>query len=193
VTTKREKAHPETSQVPSDGTLQLSLLDPLEFGTQLPDTAADLPPDAEPHSDPVATRQRRSPRAPGGVVECGWCGQSTPVPARGRVPKWCSSSCRHRAWEQRRAAASGLCAVEVVDREIETVTVKTVIKPEPVTVQVERRPQSATEFAQVLLDLAHRLDTGRIYDRDLAVLDAPVTALLDALLRRRKAARTGNW
>jgi hypothetical protein len=60
-------------------------------------------------------------------------------------------------------------------------------------VHVERGPQSATEFAQVLVDLAHRLDTGRIYDRDLATLDAPVTALLDALLRRRKAVSIRNW
>jgi len=102
---------------------------------------------AGPQSDPLVARQRRSPRAPGGVIECGWCGTSTPIPARGRVPKWCSSSCRHRAWEQRRADASGLCAVDVVEREIETVTVKTVIKPVPFTVHVERRPQSATEFA----------------------------------------------
>lgn len=59
------------------------------------------------------------------------------------------------AWEQRRAAASGLCAVDVVDRTVETVTVKTVVKPEPVTVHVERRPQTASQFAQVLIDLAH--------------------------------------
>ncbi|MCA1781868.1 MAG: hypothetical protein ABR616_19705 [Dermatophilaceae bacterium] len=168
--------------------LQLSLLSLLEPDTQQPRETAS---NEEPQSDLVARRKRRSPRVTGGVVQCGWCGQSTPIPFRGRVPKWCSSSCRHRAWEQRRAAASGLCAVEVVDREIETVTVKTVIKPEPVTVHVERRPQSATEFAQVLLDLAHRLDTGRIYDRDLATLDAPITALLDALLRRRKASTRG--
>lgn len=193
MTTKRAKASPETSPFPSDGMLQLSLLEDLERGTQRPDAAPDLTTNAEPQSDPVATRRRRSPRAPGGVVQCGWCGQPTPIPARGRVPKWCSSTCRHRAWEQRRAAASGLCAVEVVDRTIETVTVHTVVKPEPVTVHVERRPRSASEFAQVLLDLAHRLDTGRIYDRDLATFDAPVTALLEALLRRRKAARTRNW
>jgi hypothetical protein len=186
VTTRSPKTHLRTSQIPPDGTMQLSLLAPLELGPQRWDETADPPHNTEAQSDPVDTPRRRSPRTPGGVVECGWCGQSTPVPARGRVPKWSSSSCRHRAWEQRRAAASGLCAVEVVDRETEILTVKTVIKPEPVTVHVEQRPQTAAEFAQVLIDLAHRLDTGRIYDRDLATLDASVTALLDALLRPRK-------
>ena len=39
------------------------------------------------------------------------CRATVPVPSRGRVPKWCSASCRHRAWEQRRAAASGLSAI----------------------------------------------------------------------------------
>jgi len=38
------------------------------------------------------------------VVACGWCGSKVVVAARGRVPHWCGSGCRHRAWEQRRAA-----------------------------------------------------------------------------------------
>lgn len=190
MTTKRTKAPLETSRFPPDGILQLSLL---ELGTQPPDKAADPQPNAEPESDLGATRKRRRPRAPGGVVECGWCGQPARIPSRGRVPKWCSSGCRHRAWEQRRAADSGLCAVEVVERTIETVIVQTLVKPERVTVHVEGRPQSASEFATAILDLAHRLDTGRIYDRDIATLDAPVTALLEALLRRRKAAYIRKW
>lgn len=171
--------------------LQLSLLEPVELGSRQPHAAARLTSNAEP--EPGGATRKRRPRAAGGVIECAWCGQPTPIPARGRVPKWCSSSCRHRAWEQRRAAASGLCAVEVVERTVETVTVQSVVKPEPVTVHVERRPQSASEFAQVLLDLAHRLDTGRIYDRDLATLHAPITALLDALLRRRKVGSSRSW
>lgn len=187
MTTKRAKARPETSQFQPEEMVQLSLLEPLAPDTRQPGPVADPPPGARPQSDPLVARQRRSPRAPGGVVECGWCGKSTPIPAHGRVPKWCSSSCRHRAWEQRRAAASGLCAIEVLDREIETVTVKTVIKAEPFTVPVERRPQSATEFAQFPVDLAHRLDTGRTYDRDLVALDGPVAGLIDSIMRRRRS------
>jgi hypothetical protein len=40
-------------------------------------------------------------RRPGQTVACGWCGRAVEEPARGRVPSWCSSSCRHRAWEFR--------------------------------------------------------------------------------------------
>ena len=50
------------------------------------------------------------------AVACAWCGQDVTVPARGRIPRWCGTSCRHRAWEQRRAAESGRSATEVVER-----------------------------------------------------------------------------
>jgi hypothetical protein len=39
----------------------------------------------------------QAPRRPGQTLACGWCGSLIPLPARGRTPKWCSSSCRHRA------------------------------------------------------------------------------------------------
>ena len=64
-------------------------------------------------------RRSRSPRRPGQTLACGWCGSTILLPARGRIPKWCSSSCRHRAWELTRAAASGRAAVQVVDRAVE--------------------------------------------------------------------------
>lgn len=43
------------------------------------------------------------------------------VPAKGRIPKWCGTSWRHRAWEQKRAAESGRSAVAVVERIVERV------------------------------------------------------------------------
>jgi hypothetical protein len=74
-------------------------------------------------ADARAASQRHAEQSAAGtdrrVVTCGWCGATVPVPGRGRVPIWCSASCRHRAWEQRRAAASGLSAIEVVDRPVE--------------------------------------------------------------------------
>ena len=60
-------------------------------------------------------------RAPGQQVACGWCRQLITVGRRGPVPKWCSASCRHRAWEQERAARSGLSAVRVHDRYVTAV------------------------------------------------------------------------
>ena len=50
------------------------------------------------------------------TVTCSWCSTDVMVPVKGRVPKWCGTSCRHRAWEQTRAAASGRSAVDVVER-----------------------------------------------------------------------------
>ena len=137
-------------------------------------------------TDPSPTQapKRSAPRAPGQVVTCGWCGTEVPVPARGRVPKWCSSSCRHRAWEQRRAADSGRSAIEIKDRVVETTRTVTVVQHHRTEVPVPYRPQSAIEYAQVLTELTERLDTGRIYDRDLPVLTPAVTALLDAMRRR---------
>lgn len=112
-----------------------------------------------PDKGPASAGRRSSPRAPGQVVACGWCGKEVPLPARGRVPKWCSPACRHRAWDQRRAAASGLAAVEVKDRVIETVKTVTVVQHHTKEVPVPVRPGSVAELVETLADLTRRLDT----------------------------------
>ncbi len=132
-------------------------------------------------------RRRSSPRTPGQVLTCGWCGQDVVVPARGRVPKWCSPACRHRAWEQARAAASGRDAVQVVDRVVETTKTVTVVQHHTKDVPYPWRPNSVPDFVDVLADLAERLDSGRVYDRDLPILVPAVTAVVDALTRRNTA------
>lgn len=138
----------------------------------------------EASAPPAATRARPAPRVPGQVVECGWCGAEVAVPARGRMPKWCSGTCRHRAWEQARAAASGRAAVTVVDRVVETVRTETVVQHHRTTVPVAVHPASAREWARLLEELAVGLDTGRVYDRDLPVLIPAANAVIDALERR---------
>ena len=117
-------------------------------------------------------------------VTCGWCGAGVTVAARGRVPKWCSATCRHRAWEQRRAAASGLVAVEVVDRPVEVV--RTVTRVKRVLVEAPRptSPRTNRDWAQQLADLADDLDRGRIYDREVEALMPAMTALVAAFNRR---------
>jgi hypothetical protein len=97
------------------------------------------------------------------------CGGPISVKATGRLPKWCSPSCRQRAWEQSRAAASGLSAVRVVERRVE------VAKP----ATAGRR-----DWPRLLDDLSSQLDDGRIYDRDLLALSAALTTVLDAFGRR---------
>lgn len=134
-------------------------------------------------------RKRSSPRAPGQVVECGWCRRSVPVPARGRVPKWCSPTCRHRAWEHAQAAASGRAAVEVIQRQIETIKTVTVVQHHRVEVPVSVRPNSVPAFVEILDDLTQRLDAGRVYDRDLPALTPAIADLVQALDRRVK----GQW
>jgi hypothetical protein len=103
------------------------------------------------------------------VSTCGWCGGPITVKATGRLPKWCSPSCRQRAWEQSRAAACGLAAVRVVERLVE---IPTPIAP--------RR----LDWSHVLRDLARQLEDGRIYDRDLLTLAAALNAVTDAYNRR---------
>ncbi len=85
------------------------------------------------------------------TVPCGWCGGHITPGARGPIPKWCSATCRHRAWEQTRAAASGRSAVEVLERRIEI----------PVVLMPTRR-----DWPRVLGELTAQLEDGRLYDRD---------------------------
>lgn len=120
-------------------------------------------------------------RVPGQTVTCGWCGTPFPVAATGRIPTWCSQSCRQRAWEQRRAAASGLAAVKVV--------VHTVEVEKPVEVRITERVEvpvlpTGRSWPGLLTELVDQLDRGRVYDRDLAELASAVSDVLRALERR---------
>ena len=121
----------------------------------------------------------RSPRRPGQTLACAWCGSPILLPARGRTPKWCSSSCRHRPWELTRAAASGRAAVQVVDRAVEVDRLVTVVQEVPVATV----PKGAA-WPAALAQLATALDTGRIYDRDLPALAQALAGVSDALDRR---------
>ncbi len=144
------------------------------MNTQKTSTTTDTNPAPASTRNPPA---RRSPRRPGQTLACGWCGSPILLPARGRVPKWCSSSCRHRAWELTRAAASGRAAVHVVDRVVE------VDKPVPVIEHVPVSPHGPA-WEHALADLVTELDTGRIYDRDLPALANALEQVVNALDRR---------
>lgn len=113
------------------------------------------------------------------TVACTWCGSQTTVLPVGRVPSWCSNSCRHRAWEQRRAASSGLASREQVERLVEIEVPVTIIKE----VEVAVLPKGAS-WAKALTQLADQLDRGLVYDRDLADLAQAIDAATEALARR---------
>lgn len=103
------------------------------------------------------------------ATDCGWCGGPITPGRRGPIPKWCSATCRHRAWEQARAAASDRSAVQVVERRVEI--------SRPVT--LTRR-----DWARLLDELARQLDDGPVYDRDLRELASALDAVLQAYRRR---------
>ena len=117
-------------------------------------------------------------------VACAWCDTAIVVAGRGRLPTYCSSGCRHRAWEQRRAAASGLAAVRVIERPVEVGVERSV---ERVT-EVPVRPRGR-EWADQLRELARQLDAGRLYDRDLDVVIEALEAVNDAVARRTRHRR----
>ena len=108
------------------------------------------------------------------ATTCGWCDRSITPRSRGPNPKWCSAACRHRAWEQARAAASGLSAVELVERRFE--------------VQVPLVP-TRRDWPRLLGELASQLNDGRVCDRDLPALARAVQPVLEAY--RRRAHLTG--
>jgi hypothetical protein len=116
-----------------------------------------------PSHEAVPSPPRLAPRT------CGWCGKPISVKDTGRLPKWCSPSCRQRAWEQSRAAASGLAAVRVVERRVEV----------PTPIAPGRR-----DWPRLLGDLARQLEDGRIYDRDLLALADALNAVHTAFSRR---------
>ena len=137
----------------------------------------------------VATGAGRGRTVRPGVVTCSWCGKEVAVPVKGRVPKWCGTSCRHRAWEQRRAAESGRSAVDVVERIVERVVTVQLpppappVRPQP-AVLPPPDPPTGVGWAPLLAELARQLDTGRIYTRDLNTILPTFDEALQALNRR---------
>ena len=108
------------------------------------------------------------------ATTCGWCGGPITPRSRGPIPKWCSATCRHRAWEQARAATSGRAAVQVVERRVQ--------------VRVPLEP-TRRDWPTLLGELTAQLNDGRVYDRDLPGLAGALEPVLQAY--RRRAHMTG--
>jgi ribose 5-phosphate isomerase len=93
--------------------------------------------------------------------------------------------CRHRGWEQRRAAASGRAATELVERIVTVEVPVEVVRT--VTEQIQlpaKTPLGGAAWTAMLGELAHQLDTGRVYPRDLAAVTDAVNHVVDAINRR---------
>ena len=135
----------------------------------------------------AASRQKRSPvhEPPSGAASgsarraaataCGWCQGPIAARNRGPIPKWCSATCRKRAWEQKRAAESGRAAVQIVERSV------IVAVPTP-AVQVPRH----SDWGDTLIELGRQLDRGAIYDRDVPIVAGALREVLAAFERRTR-------
>ncbi len=118
-----------------------------------------------------AASARQARRA--AATACGWCAGPIALRPRGPIPKWCSATCRHRAWEQARAAASGRAAVQVVERIVVTAVEKPVVAT----------PRH-NDWIELLGELSRQLDRGVVYDRDLPGLARALEKTLSAFQRR---------
>lgn len=136
-----------------------------------------------PQAGPTTLREAQAFLRRQAATVCAWCGGPIEPKARGRIPKWCSASCRQRAWEQSRAAASGRSAVQLVERRVEIP-----VRHGPTTPPVPAAPRHQ-DWLPLLTELATQLDNGALYDRDLPTLTVALNRVLDAFARRRPARR----
>ena len=112
------------------------------------------------------------------ATTCGWCHRTITPRSRGPIPKWCSATCRHRAWEQARAAASGRSAVEIVERVVTVPATPPASAPRPRQVA----------WVDLLRQLAVQVEQGTVYDRHLAVIAAALDDVMRAVHRRGSTA-----
>ena len=108
---------------------------------------------------------------------CPRCGGVVPVRGTGRPARWCSQRCRRAAYEERRAAATGAIAVEVVE---------TVTSTEHGLDECVRRVQaSPVAVRKILTQLAKLLE-----DDDLR--DPKWASTVDAAVILARAAGAGG-
>jgi hypothetical protein len=115
-------------------------------------------------------------RRPGQTVTCAWCKRTFPLLMTGRLPKYCGDTCRHKAWENRRALAEQKPVVEVMIQSVEVER----RRPGP-EVHVRR---NGPGWVAALVALTEDLDRGRVYDRDLSQLAQQLNQVVRSLERR---------
>lgn len=79
--------------------------------------------------------------------------------------------------------------MKLVEREVERVRTVKVVQHHSRNVEVEvvRWPSATNDWVAALRDLTRRVESGRVYDRDLESLAAAVNELAGAMVRR------GRW
>lgn len=104
---------------------------------------------------------------------CPRCGDPiSPSPSgRGRPRRWCSQRCRRAAYEERRAAANGAIATEIVVQQVEP----------PWAATLERVLESPVACRKVVRDLRQRLNAGELNQPPWDNVAAEVWALSAAV------------
>jgi len=110
------------------------------------------------------------------ATTCGWCNGPITPRASGPIPKWCSSTCRKRAWEQARAAASGRSAIRIVARAV------IVPAQRPATGSLPRQ----YGWVHALRELGVQLAPGVVYDRHLVAIATALDEVVRAVHRRAR-------
>lgn len=108
---------------------------------------------------------------------CPRCGKSYFVsdrPKPGRPKRWCSSACRRKASEERRAAAAGIVAITYIKQEVS------------LDEHVRAVLASPSACRRVLRTIAERDDR-----REL--VDAKWGSVADELARLRRAGSSPRW
>jgi hypothetical protein len=116
------------------------------------------------------------------ATTCGWCERAITPRLRGPIPKWCSATCRHRAWEQSRAADSGRSAVEIIERLVTVPTTRRASAPTP----------RQLAWVDLLRQLATQVEQGTVYDRHLAAIAEALDDVMRAAHRRRGTAQRSS-
>lgn len=131
-----------------------------------------------PSDDPSEGDSSKAGARRAAATTCGWCHRAITSRSRGPIPKWCSATWRHRAWEQARAAASGRSAVDIVER--------IVLVPAPPA--SGPRPRQL-DWVDLLRQLTVQVEQGAVYDRHLAAVAAALDDVMRAVHRRGSTAQ----
>ena len=108
---------------------------------------------------------------------CPRCGKDLRRKPTGRPPIWCSQVCRRAAYEERRAAARGAIAVEVIDR-VQTLE-------HPIGTCVDRTITSPAGCRRVIYELARLARDGALQSDPKwdSTFNAIRNGLMDSLYR----------
>lgn len=134
---------------------------------------------------------------------CHWCGSDIELNPRGRHRRYCSRSCRQRAYEVRTAAARqesdrAAGTARAADEPVREVVERTVTRMHPFVAgrpraetwlepveEPDEDPPRARELQRTLVQVAAEIAQGRMSEREVGRVMRGVEAIRSAVDRRR--------